>query len=46
MNVTTNWSFAIITDLHIGYGLPDYGREGFKSGEGGQEYYLTERLVE
>jgi len=44
VNVTTNWSFAIITDLHIGYGLPDYGREGFKSGEGGQEYYLTERL--
>ncbi|RLE41413.1 hypothetical protein DRJ19_05910, partial [Candidatus Woesearchaeota archaeon] len=44
VNVTTQWSFAIITDLHIGYGLPDYGREGFKSGEGGQEYYLTERL--
>jgi len=30
------WSFAIITDLHIGRMYPDY--------DGNQEYYLTERL--
>jgi parallel beta-helix repeat protein len=39
------WSFAIITDLHIGFGYPDYGPEGFDDKYGnGQEYYLTERL--
>ncbi|RJS71331.1 PKD domain-containing protein, partial [Methanophagales archaeon] len=42
-----NWSFAIITDLHIGRGYPDYGGKGTgiedQKGEG-QDYYLTERL--
>ena len=31
----TTWSFAIITDLHIGRGYDDYGNE---------TYYLTDRL--
>ena len=39
------WSFAIITDLHIGRGYPDYGGEGWNDTETvGQDYYLTERL--
>ncbi|MFC1629635.1 metallophosphoesterase [Patescibacteria group bacterium] len=38
------WSFAIITDLHIGRGYPDYGEEGYDDGDSGQDYYLTERL--
>ena len=38
------FSFAIITDLHIGRGYPDYDGEGFDDGYGGEEYYLTERL--
>jgi len=39
------WSFAIITDLHIGRGYPDYGGEGWDDkGTEGQDYYLTERL--
>jgi len=42
------WSFAIITDLHIGYGIPDYGTEGWDDDLIGDpkfdEYYLTERL--
>lgn len=41
----SSWSFAIITDLHIGRGYPDYGGEGWNdSGTAGQDYYLTERL--
>jgi parallel beta-helix repeat protein len=43
------WSFAIITDLHIGRGYPDYGGEGIgidveDINSVGQDYYLTERL--
>jgi 3',5'-cyclic AMP phosphodiesterase CpdA len=38
------FSFAIITDLHIGRGYPDYGNEGFDDGYNGEEYYLTQRL--
>ena len=42
------WTFAIITDLHIGRGYPDYGGEGVGLIEdqevAGQDYYLTERL--
>jgi len=33
--VLEEWTFAIITDLHIGRGYPDYS---------GEDYYLTERL--
>ncbi len=33
--VSENWTFAVITDLHIGRGYDDYKGEG---------YYLTERL--
>lgn len=39
------WSFSIITDLHIGRGYPDYGGGGWNdAGISGQNYYLTERL--
>jgi len=42
------WKFAIITDLHIGRGYPDYGGKGIDIIEdqevAGQDYYLTERL--
>jgi hypothetical protein len=39
------WSFAIITDLHIGRGYPDYGGNGWNDkGTAGQDYYLTKRL--
>jgi hypothetical protein len=38
------WSFAIITDLHIGWGIPDYNDESYNDKEIGQNYYLTERL--
>jgi parallel beta-helix repeat protein len=45
--IEEKWSFAIITDLHIGRGYPDYGGKGIsvedQKGEG-QDYYLTERL--
>jgi hypothetical protein len=43
----SEWSFAIITDLHIGRGYPDYGGKGIGPEDWqveGQEYYLTERL--
>jgi len=33
--ITSEWTFAIITDLHIGRGYTDYS---------GENYYLTERL--
>ena len=43
--VVEEWSFAIITDLHIGRGYPDYGGGGWDDkGSKGQDYYLTERL--
>ncbi|MFQ6084384.1 MAG: PKD domain-containing protein, partial [Candidatus Aminicenantia bacterium] len=42
--VPEKWSFAIITDLHIGWGIPDYDTESYSDGEIGQDYYLTERL--
>lgn len=38
------FSFAIITDLHIGRGYPDYGTETFKDEIDNGDYYLTERL--
>ena len=38
------FSFAIITDLHIGRGYPNYGGEGFDDEDRGEEYYLTQRL--
>ena len=39
------WTFAIITDLHIGRGYSDYGGVGWNDlGTGGQNYYLTDRL--
>jgi len=38
------WSFAIITDLHIGRGYPDYDGQGFEDGYSGEDYYLTKRL--
>jgi len=41
---SSKWSFAIITDLHIGRGYGDYDGATYDDGEGGEEYYLTERL--
>jgi parallel beta-helix repeat protein len=38
------FSFAIITDLHIGRGYPDYDSSGFDDSDEGEDYYLTERL--
>ncbi|MFZ2970378.1 MAG: metallophosphoesterase, partial [Minisyncoccia bacterium] len=38
------WSFAVITDLHIGRGYPDYGGTGFEDSGSGEDYYLTDRL--
>ena len=38
------WSFALITDLHIGRGYPDYDSSGFDDSVEGEDYYLTERL--
>ena len=46
-NYEEKWSFAIITDLHIGRGYPDYGGKGVDKEDKmmeGQDYYLTERL--
>jgi parallel beta-helix repeat protein len=39
-----SFSFAIITDLHIGRGYSDYDGPGFDDGYNGEEYYLTQRL--
>jgi len=38
------FSFVLITDLHIGWGIPDYNGEGYNDQEEGQDYYMTERL--
>jgi PKD repeat protein len=52
--VIEEWPFAIITDLHIGFGYPDYGPEGFDEPERMddsailrlcEDYYLTDRLT-
>ncbi|MEM4648279.1 MAG: metallophosphoesterase [Candidatus Pacearchaeota archaeon] len=42
--IPQKWSFAIITDLHIGRGYPDYDSSGFDDSGDGEDYYLTERL--
>jgi hypothetical protein len=41
-----DWTFAVLTDLHIGWGIPDYGQPGYgeSDNEPGQDYYMTERL--
>jgi parallel beta-helix repeat protein len=45
IKVTKDWNFAIITDLHIGYGYEDYGTVGFNDATGSGDYYwLTDRL--
>ncbi len=38
------WSFAVITDLHIGRGYSDYNGTGYENEGDGEDYYLTERL--
>jgi Tol biopolymer transport system component len=39
------WTFAVITDIHIGCFYDDYGREGWDDGAlYAQEYFLTDRL--
>ena len=41
------WSFAIVTDLHIGRGFDDYGTPGHDDElTGGQDYCLTYRLAD
>jgi predicted MPP superfamily phosphohydrolase len=42
--VDAEWSFAIITDLHIGWWYTDYGTEGWDHDTGGPDYRLTDRL--
>ena len=45
--VTTEWTFAIITDLHIGRGFDDYGTPGHDDELiEGQENSLTSRLAD
>jgi len=45
VKVTKDWTFAIITDLHIGYCNEDYGTVGFDDDTGSGDYYwLTDRL--
>jgi hypothetical protein len=39
-----DWAFAVITDLHIGYGYLDYGNAGFEDGNSGESYSFTEML--
>ena len=41
---TDKWSFVIITDLHIGWGIPDYDSGGYSDNTIGQNYFITERL--
>ena len=45
-NYEEKWSFAIITDIHLGYGIPDYGTGDWLDTLKGEEdnYYLTKRL--
>jgi PKD repeat protein len=43
IRVTKYWTFAIITDLHIGYCYGDYGTSGWDDSDG-QGYWLTLRL--
>lgn len=41
-----DWTFAVLSDLHIGWGVPDYGQPGYGESDSqpGQDYYMTERL--
>lgn len=39
-----SWSFAIISDLHIGRGYPDYDGASYEGAGEGEDYYLTKRL--
>jgi parallel beta-helix repeat protein len=44
--ISGEWSFAIVTDIHMGYTKPDYGANGYDDRTGGpsEDYFLTERL--
>ncbi|MEW6609914.1 MAG: hypothetical protein AB1414_21120, partial [bacterium] len=33
------WSFAIITDIHMGRGYPDYNSQGYEDSGEGEDYY-------
>ncbi|MCL6558756.1 MAG: metallophosphoesterase [Firmicutes bacterium] len=44
ITVTEEWSFVVITDLHIGRNYLDYDGLGFDDVGAGEDYYLTERL--
>jgi hypothetical protein len=41
---STEWTFAIITDIHMGYSYTDYGTPGWDD-SGGDNYALTDRLT-
>jgi lysozyme len=43
VKVTEDWTFAVITDLHIGYNFTDYGTLSWND-ENGTTYWLTDRL--
>jgi len=38
------WAFAILTDLHIGFDIPDYDGDSYNNTSPGQDYYLSRRL--
>ncbi|MBA4320044.1 MAG: hypothetical protein C0412_16715 [Flavobacterium sp.] len=38
------WSFAVLTDLHIGFDIPDYDGYSYNDVSPGQDYYLSKRL--
>ncbi|MBI4362433.1 MAG: metallophosphoesterase [Euryarchaeota archaeon] len=39
---TRVFSFAVVSDIHIGEEFPDYGTPGYADTGGGQEYWITE----
>jgi hypothetical protein len=41
---STEWTFAVITDIHMGYNYTDYGNPGWDD-SGGGDYPLTDRLT-
>jgi parallel beta-helix repeat protein len=44
VRVTEDWTFAVITDIHMGYNFTDYGTLGWNDAASDGNYRLTERL--
>jgi hypothetical protein len=44
LTIAEDWTFAIITDIHMGYNNTDYGTLGWDD-SGGDDYRLTDRLT-